>query len=177
MGIVAALVEMMVQSHMPGVIQLLPAIPDVWFDGEGLVKQIRLRGNSHISIYWKKGRIVFARLEFQSGHPWWRGVKMENERDGFYQMSLSTNSLAVLYSKTQLRVISEDHTAANACPISVSSSTWPQAFDSKLTDWWSITLEVLKEEFPCTVLFCDKEINDTDCEREYLQRFPSVIPN
>ena len=55
-GAAAGIGEMLIQSH-EGVIELLPAIPDLWKAG-GEVKGIRARGNITVNMTWKDGRVT-----------------------------------------------------------------------------------------------------------------------
>jgi len=54
-GAAAGIGEMLIQSH-EGMIELLPAIPDLWKTGE--VKGIRARGNITVNMTWKDGRVT-----------------------------------------------------------------------------------------------------------------------
>ncbi|PCH78317.1 MAG: alpha-L-fucosidase [Flavobacteriaceae bacterium] len=54
MGGAAGIAEMLLQSHTD-VIALLPALPDVWSQGE--ISGLKARGNFEISIKWKKSKV------------------------------------------------------------------------------------------------------------------------
>lgn len=57
---------MLVQSH-EGYIELLPALPDVWKDGE--VKGFRVRGGFEIAdMAWKDGRVVRLTVKSDAGN-------------------------------------------------------------------------------------------------------------
>lgn len=62
LGMTAAISEMLVQSQ-EGVIDLLPALPDEWQDGE--VKGIRARGAFELQFSWQTGKV--NRVEVMSG--------------------------------------------------------------------------------------------------------------
>ncbi|MDP4720710.1 MAG: glycoside hydrolase N-terminal domain-containing protein [Akkermansiaceae bacterium] len=63
-GYAAGICEMLVQSHMNG-IQFLPALPDVWPDGE--IRGIRARGGFEINLNWRDGEMSSAEIISLSG--------------------------------------------------------------------------------------------------------------
>lgn len=65
-GGTAGVTEMLMQSHM-GFIQLLPALPARW--SEGQVSGLCARGNFEVSIEWKEGRLQKAVILSKAGVP------------------------------------------------------------------------------------------------------------
>lgn len=59
MGGASGMVEMLLQSQS-GIIELLPALPDAWPEGE--VKGLKARGGFELNMQWKDGRIKEASL-------------------------------------------------------------------------------------------------------------------
>ncbi|MCY1528133.1 hypothetical protein D9M68_632280 [compost metagenome] len=64
-GGTAGIAEMLLQSHN-GYIELLPAIPANWQEGE--VSGLVARGGFEIAMKWQKGKLVFAQLLSKNGN-------------------------------------------------------------------------------------------------------------
>ncbi len=59
-GSTAAICNMLMQSQM-GEIELLPALPVLWENGE--ISGIKAKGNITVNMKWKKGEVVVFSLE------------------------------------------------------------------------------------------------------------------
>lgn len=64
LGATACMSEMLLQSHL-GEIHLLPALPDVWKQGE--VKGLRARGAFDVDIKWANNKLVTAKVKANQG--------------------------------------------------------------------------------------------------------------
>lgn len=84
MGYVAAILEMLLQTHLPSTIVLLPALPTAW-QLQGHIYGLRGRGDINISFAWKRGKIEFVYIQWNTRrHPWWTFGQEDTTFPGFF---------------------------------------------------------------------------------------------
>ncbi len=65
LGVTAGIAEMLLQSHEKGLINLLPALPTQWKNGE--VKGLKARGGFEVNVKWAEGKMVSAEIIGKEG--------------------------------------------------------------------------------------------------------------
>jgi hypothetical protein len=85
LGYVAAVGELLLQSHVPGHLLLLPALP-VALAEHGQAHGLRGRGDVEVWMSWVASAATAAVVRFLSPHPWHlSGITERPDRPGFYQ--------------------------------------------------------------------------------------------
>ena len=59
-GYTAGVAEILIQSHEPGIIRLLPALPPNWKSGS--VKGLKARGNITVDLEWENNTLKHVQL-------------------------------------------------------------------------------------------------------------------
>lgn len=78
----AAVNEMLVQSHIPSHVSLLPALPAELSDF-GHLRRIQCRGGVSVSMQWSLGMLQRVTFHFQHPHPWLAGFEEDPNYPGF----------------------------------------------------------------------------------------------
>lgn len=97
-GGTAGVTEMLLQSHA-GFIHLLPALPDVWHEGE--LTGVCARGNFVLDLYWKDNNLKRAVVHSGSGVPcrlFYRGkeLRFDTEKGKSYVIEVKDGTLKVV---------------------------------------------------------------------------------
>lgn len=97
-GGTAGVTEMLLQSHA-GFIHLLPALPDVWHEGE--LTGVCARGNFVLDLYWKDNNLKRAVVHSGSGVPcrlFYRGkeLKFDTEKGKSYVIEVKDGTLKMV---------------------------------------------------------------------------------
>jgi hypothetical protein len=132
--------EMLVQSHLPGHLLLLPALPAA-LKSSGRVIGMRTRGGGSVSFLWSDGRITAAKVHFQKPrredmtfdnaasrnadvpvHPWLEGIVEIQAGSGFFTAgSGQTGGTGVLFewslmTPNEMRIVPVDELDAAKQP-------------------------------------------------------------
>lgn len=86
-GGTAGIAEMLIQSHSD-IIQLLPALPDQWAEGE--FSGLRVRGGGEVDAKWKKGRMISAQLKASMDHKF--KIYSPKDEQGRYSIKVSDDT-------------------------------------------------------------------------------------
>jgi hypothetical protein len=134
-GFTAAVAELLLQTHVSGVVSILPALPSAWLaQGPGEAYGLRGRGDLSVDVEWapgekdaKSARILGARLTFGSKH-------------FFHELSHADKGILPIGPRGEaLRALSSD------CA-SISSGG-----------------RILAFRFPCQVYVCSSGVSDAQC--------------
>jgi len=136
-GFAAGVVELLLQTHSPGIVQLLPAVPSAWLEkGSSKATGLRGRGDVTVDLAWTRGadrksavKLLGARVRFGSQH--------------FFHSLAGEEGVRFLGPRNQeLRVL------ASECASQETGALSGRAAISS---------------YPCTLYVCD-EGSDADCQ-------------
>jgi hypothetical protein len=171
LGYVAAVCEMLMQSHIAGYYLLLPALPKA-FAESGKIRGLTARGDTDISISWKLGQVSVALLQFKSNHPWLRGLK-KTDKEGFFGANKNDTDIHITIS-TPNKVQVVKSMTMNSCMTTSLKSFNSDAFHGNNnynpSKHWIrntyITDTVLLPNFPCSLIVCSLSISEHKCLNE-----------
>jgi hypothetical protein len=170
----AALVECVIQSHIPTIVHLLPSLPSQLSKYGiatnilctcmfsiiycvGFVKDIRARGDIDASFRWTNNVITQVKLRFNSNHMWLKGFV--ETTPGFFRATNSSSpssitviSPNVLYPIYSSELFSQGVNSKCASIVSTEEIPSQAAYVTHINDHYAI-IRVLS--FPCEVFMCD----------------------
>jgi hypothetical protein len=123
MGFVAAICEALLQTHVPGHMVLLPALPGPMARSGGHVKGLRGRGDVEVDISWmgknngKKNRksgngyVQTASIQFRHPHPWYSAGERPGGTGGMIENSAGFFSW--VRNNTKVNINGENSNSAN----------------------------------------------------------------
>jgi hypothetical protein len=127
MGLLAAIGEMLIQSHYPGSLILLPSLPKAFISGE--LKGMIARGNVKVDLKWVSGDVMWALLDFKEYH-FWNNVKVIRHGDnnvddsGFYNLdSIKTDKREIeiaIFTPNHVQYLSPK---SDSCAIKLKKKT------------------------------------------------------
>lgn len=139
-GLLAALIEGIVQSYERSIVKLLPALPAALHSG--YVRDLCLRGDMSLSMIWRQGEVAAAIITARFPHHWLTPNK--------------SSSTVTLRSPSMMRVVGEwlpDESrvrSGNTC-MEVGGITEHGA------------IEILFYDFPCSLLVCHPDRYGDEC--------------
>lgn len=150
-GFLAAINEMLVQSHNPGVLELLPAISADMSEGEllGFVT----RGDINMDLKWANGIVQQVNLEISGPHFWNTGnVAKKDGKDGYFEFLLNREgSSDKSLSDTKLLIVSPNALELSESPpcVLISPSGVSHEFIETSTKKFH---QVIITSYPCRFL-------------------------
>ena len=184
LGYLAALTEMLLQSHTPGVLSLLPALPASLPSGH--VYGLNARGNVIVSMAWRDHKLLASKLLFQSDHFWWHSHQQNphSEFPDFHNANKTDHSgvafSIIITAPNRMEIVGRPHKretqdSISACgadliPIRNPSTEAEMNADSVVNDaeplQYVMRLYVGDAGFPCTITLCihvDGAADNKDC--------------
>ena len=159
LGYVAAINELTVQSHIPGVYFLLPTGGHI--SDNGYIKRLQARGDATFSYQWLFDKVKGGKIEFKSPHPWLYGYS-PSQSPGFFTFNNITDGpvLIAIGSPNMLYMSSLTGSCANFLNQDRSSNIVSQLPNLYKTNNNFINFELV--QFPCTIFLCS-EIDEESC--------------
>jgi hypothetical protein len=182
LGYVAGLTEMVLQSHIPGSLILLPALPLALAE-QGTARGLQARGDIDVSFTWRDGDVAAANLLFRAPHPWLRGVSEDKWKTGFFSAKTGSKSSPAMIirvfspnrlqlSRSYLAVPGADSHGAvddrhlSDAGVDCASTVNTDTPESEVPRHWlegskhviSLRVSASASSFPCVVILCSSQL-------------------
>ena len=167
MGLVAALNEMLLQSHVRGYVHLLPALPRA-LSRRGSIVSLRARGDVEVAIAWEHSRVLSTRLLFQSSHPWLRSAPDEAAaRNANATEPIPRQVTLLTPSPIASRPHNNERSLVDCVRVTESNPLTLTDYSQLPSDLYSggavFATKLTIGRFPCIVLLCGTEISHDEC--------------
>lgn len=178
----AAVGELLVQSHVPGHLLLLPALPAALSEA-GHARGLRARGDIEVALAWREAAASAAVLRFLSPHPWITGnVSERADQPGFFEAaggdefdSSGGRASMRVAAPNALRLVVSRRTNATSwadggdgCARYMSDGALSGGARMANSHWTRNShVGVLRiMSFPCDVSLCSAAMKPAACERQ-----------
>lgn len=192
LGVVAAMMELLIQSHKPNTLHLLPALPTVMKkNAVGKLWGVRVRGGVHVSFAWELGNVTGLELNLEKPHPWLYGLtEVFDTGSGFFTSRRTADEMQQQERRNEkgkphnqksfLRLVTPNELviSSTASSESISTSTSSSASTSscasasttsKEKDSMMYSLTIVLHSFPCQILLCSVDSKQPQSCQEKLQ--------
>jgi len=162
LGYVAAVGEMLLHSHIPGVLSLLPALPKTL--PRGHVYGLQVRGAVEVSMGWSNGVLVAVELVFHSKH-FWQKARVPYELYAGVSRAHKDSDFDIhmfIAAPNRLRGVGHHsyNTRVGINQFAVVSDHIPEDMETKQV---VTELSVRTTDFPCVVTLCISD-GDVQCK-------------
>jgi hypothetical protein len=165
-GMAAGLIEMLFQSHIPGVMLFLPILlksldtPELSSQlSSGKIDRLASRGGCLVSFRWSSHLIEMMTLQFNSWHPWFLLSQLEDQ-PGYFSTSVSSSTSSALQWGTSEAIVTlvTPNTMKRVTFQPLGCGEVTQVRSEDIPSYVSLPSDELMhlrvKQFPCEIVIC-----------------------